>query len=105
MIGEEPAVYITYNVLYSVLRGVNVVFRVLQAALLLYCVLSWLPRSRFYEILYRFVEPILTPFRGISWWIMRKLGLPFNITPLLAMLALEVLQSVIVRILYWFMFA
>lgn len=76
--------------------------RVIQMAVLVYCVMSWLPTlrtSRVFTILSRFVEPIGRPFRPLAGWLMDKTGLPLDLSLWFALIAIEMLQRLIRAIL------
>ena len=82
-------------ILYRIFDALDFVCRALDFAVVLYCVLSWFRIGGLYEFLSRFLEPLLAPFRGMGEWVFRKTGLPINLTPLFAMLALELARSLI----------
>ena len=82
--------------LYGVFHALDVVCTILYYAILLYCVVSWFwPRSQLYEWLRRFLEPLMTPFRSIGRWFMEKTGVPLDFTPLLAIVALRIVNRLL----------
>lgn len=88
-------------VIYQIYRGVSVFISIISYALLAYCVMSWVasPQNRLYQFLARFAEPILYPFRLLMDRLLRR-PLPFDISPILAMVALNILQSLLGRLLF-----
>jgi YggT family protein len=61
-------------------------------------IISWLPhnpRNAIIRLLYEGTEPILSPFRKI----MPKSSLPVDLSPLIALIVLQVLRHAILRML------
>jgi len=86
-------------VLYSVFYAIDICLKILSYAIILYCILSWfIPRGRVMDILGQFIAPIMAPFRGLSMWIMQRTGLPLDLSPVFAMLALNVIRNLIWRL-------
>jgi len=82
---------------YIVVRTVRIFFDVLTAAILLFCIMSWFPtarRTRLFEFVSRFIEPMVAPFRGLSRWIMRKTGIPLDFSVWFALIGLRILERV-----------
>lgn len=88
-------------VIYQIYRGVSVFITIVSYILLAYCVMSWVasPQNRLYQLLARFSEPILYPFRLLMARVMKR-QLPIDISPILAMVTLNILQSLLGRLLY-----
>ena len=87
---------------YIVVRTVRIFFDVLTAAILLFCIMSWFPaarRTRLFEFVGRFIEPMVAPFRGLSGWIMRKTGIPLDFSVWFALIGLQILEELIWRLI------
>ena len=87
------------------MRTIVIVFdrllRVLQLAVLAYCLMSWFPSlrgSKFFQTLGRILEPFAAPFRGISAKIRQLTGIPLDLSLWLALIALEILERILIRI-------
>ena len=77
--------------------------RLLQLAVLAFCLMSWFPSlrgSKFYRALGRLLEPFAAPFRGISAKIRQWTGLPVDLSLWLALIALEILERILIGILW-----
>ena len=76
---------------------INILFEVLSLAVLIRILLSWIridPYNRFVQMLYQITDPILEPFRRI----IPPIGM-IDISPIVALLVLQVLQRIIVTTL------
>ena len=94
-----------YMILYKVKQGFDIFLTILQLILVAYSIMSWItsPFNRLYMLLSRMVQPLIAPFRGIASALIRR-GLRIDISVLLALLALQILQSQIFpRLFYWLM--
>ena len=92
-----------YIILQKVQQGFDIFLTVLQIILVAYSVMSWIvsPFNRLYVILSRMVQPLVAPFRGIASALIRR-GLRIDVSVLLALLALQILQSQLLpRLFYW----
>lgn len=81
-----------------VIYFVDILFEVLTLAILARVMLSWFrvdPYNRFVQILYQVTEPVLAPFRKI----IPPVGM-IDITPIVALLVLQIAQRIIVTMLY-----
>lgn len=88
------------NVLFLIYQGVHQFLRILSALLVIYALMTWFvrPDTKLYRVFYRLCEPLLAPFRPIS----RKLfeiGLRVDISVILAVLALQIIDNIIYRLL------
>jgi YggT family protein len=89
--------------LITVVRVVSLVFQVYQFLILIRVLLSWVnvnPYGRtaqhpVVELLYRLTDPVLEPIRRI----IPPLGGMLDLSPIVAMILLEVLRQVLVRLL------
>ena len=77
---------------------INLLFEALSLAILVRVVLSWFrvsPDNRFVQILHQVTEPVLAPFRRL----IPPVGM-MDITPIVALLVLQVVQRIVVTMLY-----
>ncbi|MGL4569722.1 MAG: YggT family protein [Clostridium sp.] len=78
---------------------VSSIFRVMELAIVLECILSWVIQDRsngIMAILQSFTEPILRPFRYLQG---RLLGnVPIDISPIFAIVALNILKPIVINI-------
>jgi uncharacterized protein YggT (Ycf19 family) len=94
-----------YFVLVQIYQGVSVFLSILKYALIVYCVLSWFasPINRLYVLLSRVVDPLLAPFRMLSARLIRR-GLRFDPSVIFALVALQVVEHLVGRLLSWMMY-
>ena len=77
---------------------VGLFFDILIWLLFARIIISWLPhnpQNAIIRLLYEGTEPILSPFRKI----MPKSSLPLDLSPLIALIVLQVLRHAILRML------
>ncbi len=94
-----------YMILEKVRQGVNIFLSALQIILVAYSIMSWItsPYNRLYMFLSRMVQPLVAPFRRVASALIRR-GLRIDISVLLALIVLQILQSQLVpRLFYWMM--
>ena len=94
-----------YMILEKVKQGFDIFLTILQLILVAYSIMSWVsnPFNRLYVLLSRMVQPLVAPFRGIAGALIRR-GFRIDISVLLALVALQILQSQIFpRLFYWLM--
>ncbi|MGI6182853.1 MAG: YggT family protein [Candidatus Fimadaptatus sp.] len=92
-----------YSVGYQLMRGLNLFFRVVNMALVLYCVLSFFGRgTRLYAMLDRLFEPLRRPFMPITMYLARH-GFPFDLSVIFVMIALNMVQGLLNQVLYMIM--
>ena len=88
--------------LYSIFYAIDICMKILDYAIILYCILSWfIPRSKIMQFLEQFIAPVMMPFRGLSMWIMERTGLPLDLSPIFAVMALNVVRNLIWRLYYF----
>ena len=81
--------------LYTVFKAGSIFLRLINAAILIYCVLSWFqPRFRFFFMLRNFIQPFISPFQRLSLKIMRYFRAPVDFTCLFAMIAYEIIDRI-----------
>lgn len=85
--------------LYEVFYAVYIFLRLITAAILIYCVLSWFqPRFRAFEVLRNFIQPFLAPFQKLSMALMRRFRAPVDFTCLFAVLGYQLLGRLLWRL-------
>jgi len=78
---------------------VNMFFEILTWLIIARVILSWIPHNPDHSVLrllYEGTEPILAPFRKL----MPKGGLPLDLSPILALLVLQVLRQALIQMMY-----
>lgn len=88
------------NVAWAIYQGVSYFTRIVSALVLLYCVLSWVarPDSAPFRLISRLVQPLLEPFRPLGNKLI-EWGFRIDLTPWLAIAALELLQRLLYELL------
>ncbi|MDU4476145.1 YggT family protein [Clostridium sp.] len=85
-----------------IIRLMNTVFGIIELAILIECIASWIPQLRynkFMDIVYAITNPILTPFRSLQDRFFPDS--PIDFSPIIALFVIDfVLRQVINRILY-----
>ena len=86
-------------VVYQIFLGINRFLSVLEVLLIIYALMTWFvrPDSPVYPFLYRFLNPVIAPFRRISRKLIER-GLMIDISVILAVLAIRVVQSLLWRL-------
>ncbi len=83
-----------------IIKVINSVFGLLELAILVECIASWVPQLRynsFMEMIYKITTPILEPFRQLQD---RFFGnSPIDFSPIIALFALDIIRNFIFRIL------
>lgn len=86
---------------YIFVRTLTMIFNVVETAVLVYCILSWIaPQSRIYDIMAFLLEPLVRPFRPLGQWIMEKTGVPLDFSLWIFMIAMHIAQTLIYRVYY-----
>ncbi len=88
--------------MYVLAQAVNLFFRVVYYMIFIRIIMSWFirdPRNKFYMILVNVTEPILLPFRKLSYKIFAGRNMMIDISPLLAIIALQVINNIVIRVL------
>jgi len=87
--------------LHTLIYTLMMVVRVLDLAILVYCVMTWImPGGKFFWWLKNLVDPLAAPFRPIAMKLARRFNLPFDFSLLFAMIALSVVENLL-RWLYY----
>jgi YggT family protein len=82
--------------IYSVYMVLNLLFNLLELAIFIECIASWLPQiqgNRFVNLIHSFIYPILDPFRRLQDRFIP--GLPVDFSPIFAFLVLNLLRGLI----------
>ena len=79
--------------LYQVFYAGYLFLRLITAAILIYCVLSWFrPTFRAFELLGNFISPFVAPFRRLSMRLMHYFRAPVDFSYLFALLAYQIIE-------------
>ncbi|OOM80169.1 YggT family protein [Clostridium sp. BL-8] len=82
--------------IYSVYMVLNLLFNLLELAIFIECIASWIPQiqgNRFVNLIHNFIYPILDPFRRLQDRFIP--GLPVDFSPIFAFLVLNLLRGLI----------
>ena len=79
--------------LYEVFYAGYLFLRLITAAILVYCILSWFrPTFRAFELLRRFIAPVVSPFQKLSMKVMRYFRAPVDFTCLFAIIGYQIVE-------------
>lgn len=88
-------------ILYEVFYAASIFLRLIVAAIVIYCVLSWFrPNFQAFYVLRRFIQPFLAPFQKLSLKVMRRFNAPLDLTCLFAVLGYQLLQRLLWRLYF-----
>lgn len=92
-------------VAYQLLSGVDTFLNLVSVILVVYALMSWFmrPDNRVYIFFARMADVILTPFRPAARWLYTK-GFRVDMSVILALLAIRVLRSLLVNLVYGLVF-
>ncbi len=85
------------------ITAIRIFFNILEFAILIRCILSWLPINRnnfFYNIIYSLTEPIMAPIRRILDRSPLGGGMMIDFSPVIAYFLIAVVQTVLISIIY-----
>lgn len=86
--------------MYSVFRAVSIFIRIIEWAVVIYCVMSWFrPRFKAFFLLKQFIMPFVSPFQKLSMRLMRYFNAPIDLTCFLAIIAFQIIDR-----LWWRLF-
>ena len=80
---------------------VNLIFQIINIAILVRVVLSWIPHNKMnplINIIYKITEPILKPIQSI----VPPIGGGIDITPMIAIFLIQLLRPIIIGLLISF---
>lgn len=83
-----------------IIRFLNMLFSLLEIAILIECISSWVApgsRNQFIYIVRSFTQPILEPFRNLQNRLIP--GLPLDFSPIIALFAMDIIKKLILGIL------
>lgn len=79
--------------LYEVFYAGYLFLRLITAAIVIYCILSWFrPNFRAFAVLGRFVQPFISPFQRLSLKLMRYFRAPVDFSCLFAVIGYQILE-------------
>lgn len=76
-------------------------FNLLELAIILEVILSWIPQignNKFVSTIHNFIYPMMEPLKGLQDRLIP--GLPIDFSPILALLILDALKTLILRIIF-----
>jgi YggT family protein len=82
--------------IYSVYMVLNLLFNILELAIFIECIASWIPQiqgNKFINLIHNFIYQLFDPFRSLQDRLIP--GLPVDFSPILAFLVLNFLRSLI----------
>lgn len=86
--------------MYSVFRAVSIFIRIIEWAVVAYCILSWFrPRFKAFFLLRQFIMPFVSPFQKLSMKVMRYFNAPIDLTCFFAIIAFQLIDR-----LWWRLF-
>jgi len=80
---------------------VNLIFQIINIAIVVRVVLSWIPHNRMnslIDIIYQITDPILKPIQNV----VPPLGGRIDITPMIAMFLIQIIRPIIIGLLISF---
>lgn len=82
--------------IYSLARVLNTLFGLLELAILLECIASWIPEiqgNKFISLIHNFTYPLLDPFRRLQDKF--SPGLPMDFSPIIALFVIDILKRLL----------
>lgn len=90
-------------IIRTIISLVTSIFYVFELLILARCILSFLPvYTRVTEWVYKATEPVLAPCRRLIDSVF-KTNLPLDFSPILALLIMQFVQNLIIKLLYGFL--
>ncbi|MBR1822006.1 MAG: YggT family protein [Clostridia bacterium] len=87
--------------LYEVFYAVYIFLRLITAAIVVYCVLSWFrPNFRAFYMLRGFIQPFVSPFQKLALKVARYFNAPVDFTCLFALIGYQILERLLWRLYY-----
>lgn len=84
-------------ILYSLIDGV---FRILEIAIIVECIGSWIPQARYnkiMEVIHSITDPILEPCRRLQYRFFSNM--PVDFSPFIAILLMDIIRGILVGVL------
>ena len=86
--------------LYAVFRAVWTFLRVIEWAIIIYCVLSWFqPRFKAFYMLRQFILPFVSPFQKLAMKVSRYFNAPIDFTCFFAIIGYQIFER-----LWWWLY-
>jgi YggT family protein len=90
-------------IFYTLAQLLAYLVHLYSVLLLVYCILSWFPQSRYPGTLnkiYTFLQKIVNPYLSVFRRVIPPIGGTIDISPIIAMLVLEFATRIIISLLY-----
>ncbi len=87
---------------YTIIRAVDLLFRIMEYAILARVIISWIPIPRdnqFIRLLYQITEPILGPIRNMIQRSAMGRNMMIDFSPIIAFILIGVIRNIIVNLL------
>ena len=89
--------------LYRIIQLIRRLLDIASGAIFIYCILTWVaPAAPLTDWLRRLLEPIAAPFRPLAMKIAMKWGARIDLTYWFAMIAIQIVSALLLRIAYLF---
>ncbi len=90
-----------YRILYSVFQGIYYFLNIFSWLIIINSLLSWFmdPYHPIRSLIRQFVDPVVNPFRRITDRFISS-GLPIDLAPLFAFFAINIVMTIIQRLLH-----
>ena len=82
------------SIAFTIIRSVAGLLNVFSMLILVRCVMSFFPQYRYNKfvlILFKITEPVLAPVRVLLWKIDVLRGIPFDLSPIAVMFAIQMI--------------
>jgi uncharacterized protein YggT (Ycf19 family) len=92
---------LAYRILYSVFQGIYYFLNIFSWLIIINSLLSWFmdPYHPIRSLIRQFVDPVVNPFRRITDRFISS-GLPIDLAPLFAFFAINIVMTIIQRLLH-----
>lgn len=87
---------------YTIIRAVDLLFRIMEYAILARVIISWIPIPRdnqFIRLLYQITEPILGPIRNMIQRSAMGRNMMIDFSPIIAFILIGLIRNIIVNLL------
>ncbi|WP_425445998.1 YggT family protein [Dethiothermospora halolimnae] len=91
------------TITFLIYRSINVFVRIVELLIFARIILSFIGGGMYnqrFGIIYQLTEPILSPFRKLIEKLNINTGM-IDLSPLLAILALNLISRILIRLLFW----